>query len=48
MAGQVVHSQNGLVNGGLIQVDIQDQTSGIYVVELVENNKKQSFKVAIH
>ena len=48
MSGQLVHSKNGLVNGGLIEVDIQDQTAGIYVVELIENNKKQSFKVAVH
>ena len=47
MTGQVVRTISGNVQGGLIQLDLQDQVAGLYVLELVENNKKTTFKIAI-
>ncbi|MFT5512024.1 MAG: hypothetical protein ACI8SE_000418, partial [Bacteroidia bacterium] len=47
ISGQVVKQMTGTVQGGLIQLDLQDKIPGIYVVELIENNKKSTFKIAI-
>jgi hypothetical protein len=47
MTGQMVRAISGKVQGGLIQLDLQDQVPGLYVLELIENNKKTTFKIAI-
>ncbi|MFT5725243.1 MAG: hypothetical protein ACI9JN_002367 [Bacteroidia bacterium] len=47
VTGQVIKEQSGLVQGGLIQLNLKGQKPGIYMVELIENNKKSTFKIAI-
>ena len=47
ISGQQVSSVTGTVQGGIIQLDLQDQAPGIYTVELIENSKKATFKIAI-
>jgi hypothetical protein len=48
LTGQSVFESSDLVSGGIIQLDLQNQKPGIYVVELLENNTKSTFKIAIH
>lgn len=47
LSGQLVKELSGIVQGGLIQLDLQDEVPGIYTVELIENNNKSTFKIAI-
>jgi len=48
ISGQEVYQKSGQMDGGILQIDMRDQSAGIYFVELIENQMKATFKVAIH
>lgn len=47
VSGQEVYHATGYVQGGIVTMDLSNQQPGIYMVELIENNQKTTFKVAI-
>lgn len=47
VSGQEVFNQSGTLDAGLLQLDMKHLTEGIYLVELIQNNQRSVFRVAI-